>query len=96
MVTSRGGIPQISIVNKDYNFKLTANQYVNPYTYYGNFEIPKTDIEKYGYVMSVTGVTTAGASAPVSLYNNGTSNCYVVGLGTSADFTIHVTFIKIT
>lgn len=96
METSRGGIPQISIVNKDYNFKLNANQYVSPYTYYGNIEIPKADIEKYGYVMSVTGVTTAGAPAPVSLYYNGTYDCYVVGLGTSADFTIHVTFIKIT
>lgn len=91
-----GGIPNISIINKTYDFKLDKNNYVNPYTYYGSFNIPKADIEKYGYVMSVTGKTLNGSPAPVTLRNNGNmSNCYITCVGTSADFTIHVTFIKI-
>lgn len=79
----------------DYQVTLDSNAYVAPFSYYANYYLPISDIEKYGTPISATLMTSSGQAHPVSLTLNSNGKYHYTCVATEAKGVMTVVFLKI-
>lgn len=82
----------IKVTTITYSMTATANQWVSPYTFIGNFTIPDADLAKYGEPISVTAMGFAGEAVPATFEDE---LKHIRATSSSASVTLRVTFLKL-
>ena len=81
---------------KEYAVELSANENVPPYNAFGIYTIPKTELDAYGEIVSISAKNST--AAPISCTwkknTNGTVSVYVCGWSSIGGNTIRVTYLK--
>lgn len=84
-----------SIKTKEYKMKLNKNNYVAPFSYYGNAAIPSSDIATYGIPISISATGGAGDAIPVALFKSDEHTYMYSVTSGSENASVDVTFFKI-
>lgn len=86
-------LQKFAINSVAYEVTLTANDYVSPYTYYGSFDVPESDITQYGEPIELTATGSAGVPIPASFETS--RRAYRV-VSKSETATVRITYLKIS
>lgn len=79
----------------DYQVTLDSNAYVAPFSYYANYYLPISDIEKYGTPISATLMTSSGQAHPVALTLMSNGKYHYTCVATAAKGVMTVVFLKL-
>lgn len=75
--------------------KLNKNNYVAPFSYYGNEIIPSSDIATYGIPISISATGGSGDAIPAALFKSDEHTYMYSVTSGSENASVDVTFFKI-
>lgn len=85
-----------AIHTKTYSMTLTANNYVPPFSMFGEGIIPDADIEKYGSPIAICAIQKSSAPGAAALrWHTGRSVWQYIVCSNQAETSVIVTFLKL-
>ena len=76
---------------------LTANNYVPPFSMFGEGIIPDADIKKYGFPIAICAIQKSSApGAAVLRWNTGRSAWQYIACSNMAETDVNITFMKLS
>ena len=85
-----------AIRTKTYSMTLTANNYVPPFTMFGEGTIPDADIKKYGSPIAICAIQKSSAPGAAALrWHTGRSVWQYIACSNQAETSVIVTFLKL-
>lgn len=82
---------------KTYSMTLTANNYVPPFTMFGEGVIPDADIKKYGSPIAICAIQKSSAPGAAALrWNTGKSAWQYLACSNMAETDVNITFMKLS
>lgn len=86
-----------AIYIKTYSMTLTANNYVQPFTMFGDGIIPDADIKKYGSPIAICAIQKSYAPGAAALrWNTGKSAWQYLVCSNMAETDVNITFMKLS
>lgn len=85
-----------AISTKTYSMTLTANNYVPPFSMFGEGIIPDADIKKYGSPIAICAIQKSSAPGAAALrWHTGRSVWQYIACSNQAETSVIVTFLKL-
>lgn len=85
-----------AISTKTYSMTLTANDYVPPFSMFGEGIIPDADTKKYGYPIAICAIQKSSAPGAAALrWHTGRSAWQYIVCSNQAETSVIVTFLKL-
>ena len=85
-----------AISTKTYSMTLTANNYVPPFSMFGEGIIPDADIKKYGFPIAICAIQKSSAPGAAALrWHTGRSAWQYIACSNQAETSVIVTFLKL-
>lgn len=85
-----------AISTKTYSMTLTANNYVPPFSMFGEGIIPDADIKKYGSPIAICAIQKSSAPGAAALrWHTGRSVWQYIASSNQAETSVIVTFLKL-
>lgn len=85
-----------AIRTKTYSMTLTANNYVPPFSMFGEGIIPDADIKKYGSPIAICAIQKSSAPGAAALrWHTGRSVWQYIACSNQAETSVIVTFLKL-
>ena len=85
-----------AISTKTYSMTLTANNYVPPFSMFGEGTIPDADIKKYGPPIAICAIQKSSAPGAAALrWHTGRSVWQYIVCSNQAETSVIVTFLKL-
>lgn len=85
-----------AIRTKTYSMTLTANNYVPPFSMFGEGTIPDADIKKYGFPIAICAIQKSSAPGAAALrWHTGRSVWQYIVCSNQAETSVIVTFLKL-
>lgn len=85
-----------AIRTKTYSMTLTANNYVPPFSMFGEGIIPDADIKKYGSPIAICAIQKSSAPGAAALrWNIGRSAWQYIACSNMAEVDVNITFLKL-
>ena len=82
---------------KTYSMTLTANNYVPPFSMFGEGIIPDADIEKYGSPIAICAIQKSSAPGAAALrWHTGRSVWQYLACSNTAETDVNITFMKLS
>jgi len=82
---------------KTYSMTLTANNYVQPFSMFGDGIIPDADIKKYGSPIAICAIQKSSAPGAAALrWNTGRSAWQYIACSNTAETDVNITFMKLS
>ena len=82
---------------KSYSMTLTANNYVPPFSMFGEGIIPDADIKKYGFPIAICAIQKSSAPGAAALrWNTGRSAWQYIACSNMAETDVNITFMKLS
>lgn len=82
---------------KSYSMTLTANNYVPPFSMFGDGIIPDADIKKYGFPIAICAIQKSSAPGAAALrWNIGRSAWQYIACSNMAETDVNITFMKLS
>lgn len=86
-----------AIRTKTYSMTLTANNYVPPFSMFGEGIIPDADIKKYGFPIAICAIQKSSAPGAAALrWNTGRSAWQYLACSNMAETDVNITFMKLS
>mgnify|MGYP004501653141 CR=1 FL=1 len=86
-----------AIRTKTYSMTLTANNYVPPFSMFGEGIIPDADIKKYGFPIAICAIQRSSAPGAAALrWNTGKSAWQYLACSNMAETDVNITFMKLS
>lgn len=86
-----------AICIKTYSMTLTANNYVQPFSMFGDGIIPDADIKKYGSPIAICAIQKSSAPGAAALrWNIGRSAWQYIACSNTAETDVNITFMKLS
>lgn len=82
---------------KTYSMTLTVNNYVQPFSMFGEGIIPDADIKKYGFPIAICAIQKSSAPGAAALiWNTGRSAWQYIACSNMAETDVNITFMKLS
>lgn len=86
-----------AIHTKTYSMTLTSNDYVPPFSMFGDGIIPDADIKKYGFPIAICAIQKSSAPGAAALrWNTGRSAWQYIACSNIAETDVNITFMKLS
>ena len=85
-----------AVATKVYSMSLKENNYVPPFTMFGDGTIPDADIKKYGSPIAICAIQKSSAPGAAALrWNTGKSAWQYLACSNMAEVDVIITFLKL-
>ena len=93
--TLNSNVSGMKVHNKIYSVTLSANQYVSPYSHFGSYVIPASDLSTYGSPIAVYATHSDAQPMPVYVTGHASGGYAVYISGIEAGVTLSAYFVKL-